>query len=79
MEYEIKQEVLSIHPQSIDLNEAGKPVNLMGFDVTVEIAGTADAPPTKRTAKGATQEDLAFFFRKGHPFVAKSNKQVSSK
>jgi hypothetical protein len=66
-------------PVSISLNEAGKPVNLMGTDVTVEMPGTADAPPTKRTAKAATQADLAYLFKQGHPFIIESAVQENSK
>ena len=79
MKYEVKQEVLSMYPVSITINEAGKPVNLMGTDVTVEVAGTADAPPTKRVAKAATQADLAYFFKQGHPFIIESAAPENSK
>lgn len=72
MKYEVKQEIVSAFPISITLNEAGKPVNLMGVDVTVDVAGTAEAPPTKRVVKAATQADLAFLFKQGHPFIIES-------
>jgi hypothetical protein len=79
MKYEVKQEVAAMYPVSISLNEAGKPVNLMGTDVTVEMPGTADAPPTKRTAKAATQADFAYLFKQGHPFIIESAVQENSK
>jgi|688.fasta_scaffold1151155_2 hypothetical protein len=79
MKYEVKQEVLAMFPVSISLNEAGKPVNLMGTDVTVEMSGTADAPPTKRTARAATQADLAYLFKQGHPFIIESAAAENSK
>ncbi len=69
MKYEIKQEIAEKYPVLIDLNEKGQSVNLHGVDVTVEIPGAADAPPKKRVSKGATQADLAHFFKNGHPFI----------
>jgi hypothetical protein len=79
MKYEVKQEVLSMYPVSITINEAGKPVNLMGTDIAVEVAGTADAPPTKRVAKAATQADFAYLFKQGHPFIVESAVQENTK
>lgn len=79
MKYEVKQEVASMFPVSITLNEAGKPVNLMGVDVAVDMPGTADAPPTKRVAKAATQSDFAFLFKQGHPFIIESAAPENSK
>lgn len=66
-------------PVSVTLNEAGKPVNLMGADITVETPGTSDAPPTKRVAKAATQADFAYFFKQGHPFIIESAAAENSK
>lgn len=69
MKYEIKAEIADKHPVLITLNEQRKPVNLYGVDAVVEVPGNGEAPPTKRTVKGATQADLAYLFKNGHPFI----------
>lgn len=69
MKYKVLPHIAEKHPVLITLNEKRQPVNLHGVDATVEVEATAEKPASKRTVKGATQADLAFFFKNGHPFI----------
>jgi hypothetical protein len=69
MKYELKADAAERHPVLVTLNEKKQPVNLHGVDVTVDVPATAEKPASKRVAKGATQADLAYLYRKGHPFI----------
>lgn len=69
MKYQLFPHIAERHPVLITLNEKRQPVNLHGVEATVEVEATGDKPPSKRTVKGATQSDLAYLFRNGHPFI----------
>lgn len=69
MKYEIKAEIAEKYPVLVTLNESGVPVNLMGVDISVDVPGNGEAPPKTRKAKAATQADLAYLYKSGHPFI----------
>lgn len=77
--YAVKQEILEQYPELVTLNEAGKPVNLAGKRIEKEMPGNAENAPKKRVVEAATQKDLEYLFKQGHPFIIQVQDAVTTK
>jgi hypothetical protein len=66
---QVKPSVAFAFPKCVTLNEQGNTIALTGGEFTEDVEGTATKPPQRRTIKAATQADLIYLFKKGHPFL----------
>jgi len=75
---QLKEGIAEKFVQSVTII-GGKAVAIIGGPIVKEIQGDGTKPPQTRTIPAATQSELQFLFKEGHPFLEEVETESQTK